>query len=60
MSKVVSLCGSVKTRVDNLERAHIEGRVNLVWEGGINDNTIDVLKVLASKRGLSKLSVFVL
>ena len=47
-----ALGSSIKARVDNFERADVEFLVDLVREGGINDDTIDVLWVSCGEGSL--------
>ena len=44
-----ALGASIEARVDNFERADVELLVDLVREGGVSDDTIDMLGVGGSE-----------
>ena len=50
----------VESWVDNLEGADELVGLNLVWEGGINDDTIEVAVSAGGQRSLGELNVLVL
>ena len=64
-SVVAGVAGSllrldVEARINNLEGADVSLVVGLVGEGGIDDDTIDVLGLRGGHRSLAELNVFVL
>ena len=46
--------------IDNLERANVERLVDLVWEGSINDDSVNVHLLGGLERALGDVSVLVL
>lgn len=60
-SKVASISALlVEALINNLERADVSLVGSLVGEGGINDNTVDVLGLSRGKGCLAQLRVLVL
>ena len=56
-----SLLGlDVEAGVNDLERADVSVLVGLVWEGGIDDNSVKVLRLSRCEGSLSELNVLVL
>ena len=57
---ITTLGASVEGGVGNLERADVELLVDLVGEGSINDDTVDVVGLGLGEAGLTKFVVVVL
>ena len=57
---VAALGAGVDARVNDLERAAVELLVDLVGEGGVNDNTVAVVELRGGEAGLAELDVVVL
>jgi hypothetical protein len=50
----------VKSWIDNLEGADESVGVDLVWECGIDDDTIEMARLSLEMRGFAKLNILVL